>query len=218
MKTLKQTLGISLLLVTLLNSIEVLGQKRNSSSNRGVQTERKVDNGRVGRDYRGDNRYRTQPIRKIPHYGYPRHRRVVRTLPIHHVRILYRGLPYYYHSGIYYTAYGSEYVVVMPPIGFRINVLPVGHVRIVVGPSVYFYHSGLYYSKTVNVSANESVDNYEVTSPPVGIEVTEIPEDVEEIMIDGVVFYEYNDVIYKKITNEYGEVNYKVVYSKSNNN
>ncbi|WP_412986657.1 DUF6515 family protein [Pontimicrobium sp. IMCC45349] len=223
MKIINQTLSISLLLVTFLISGQVYGQKRGNNNNRSVKSERSIGNDRVITNNKvgTTHRYRTQPIRRNPHYRYPKHRRVIRTLPRHHVRILYRGLPYYYYSGVYYTVYGDQYIVVMPPVGFRIGVLPVGYVRIVVGPSVYFYHSGVYYTETVVVNKEEdynSEEKYQVTSPPVGVEVSELPEDVEEISIDGKVLYEYNDVFYKKVESSSGEITYKVVYSKTDSN
>jgi len=212
MKTLKHTLGISLLVISFLLSNEVNGQKRNNKSNKGTKTERINTKNRVTTPH--DKRYRTQPVTRNPHYIYPRHRRVVRTLPRHHVRIVYRGLPYFYYSGIYYTQYGDEYIVVMPPLGFRITVLPVGYTRIVVGPSIYFYHSGIYYleSKTPEDN-NEDDGKYEVVKPPIGTIVSEIHEDSEEVVVDGKTYYEYNDILYKKIIDTDNKVTYEVVYN-----
>ncbi|MFK2819245.1 DUF6515 family protein [Flavobacteriaceae sp. LMIT009] len=217
MKTFKNTFGISIIVLLLSLSVQdVQGQKRTKKSNdRGVRTERTYDNNRVGNNhYRYNDRYRTQPIRRHPHYRYPHHRRVVRTLPINHVRIVYRGLPYFYYSGLYYTMYGDEYIVVLPPRGFRIGVLPVGYVRVVVGPSVYFYHSGVYYTEATVTSEDEG--KYEVTLPPVGVVVNKIHEDAELVYIDGKEFYEYNYVMYKQIIGEQGEILFEVVYSKEN--
>jgi len=217
METLKKTLGISLLLITFLCSGQILGQKRNTNtSNRNVKSERTYNNDRVDINHRRNNRYRTQPILRNPHYRYPNRRRIIRTLPIHHVRTVYRGLPYFYYSGIYYTLYGDQYIVVMPPRGFRISVLPIGHVSVVVGPSQYFYHSGVYY--TENSTTVEGEGQYEVTQPPVGIRVDEISNESEEVFIDGKTFYDFNNVLYKKIIDSQGNINYEVVYSKSDNN
>jgi hypothetical protein len=217
MKTIKNTLGISLLVISFLFSGEIQGQKRNNSSNRNVKIERGVGNdNRVGSSHHRNDRYRTQPKHRNPSYRYPRHRRVVRTLPMHHIRLTHRGLPYFYYSGIYYTLYGNEYIVVMPPRGFRITVLPVGHLRIVVGPSVYFYHSGIYYTETTTTSSMESEGKYEVTQPPVGVVLSEIPDDAEKVNIDGKVLYEHNKILYKKSDTFEGETTYEVVYSKPN--
>ncbi|MEH6535380.1 MAG: DUF6515 family protein [Psychroserpens sp.] len=217
MITLKKTLGISLLLCLFLFPNQIVGQKRNTTKNRSVKTEKTHTNDRVSSTHnRHNDRYRTQPIRRSPHFRYPRHRRVIGVLPRHHVRLVYGGLPYYYYSGIYYTMYGDQYIVVMPPRGFRITVLPVGYTRIVIGPSIYFYHSGVYYSES-STNSTESEGNYEVSQPPVGIVLNDIHEDSEKVVIDGKILYEYNDVLYKKNTNLEGSMTYEVVYSKSNN-
>ena len=215
METLKKTLGLSLLLIIFLLSIQVQGQKKGNNGNRKVKNERSHNNDRVGNNHNRNSRYRTQPIHRNPSYRYPNRRRVVRTLPRHHVTLMYGGLSYFYYSGIYYSLYGEEYIVVMPPRGFRIHVLPVGYVRIVVGPSIYFYHSGVYYSESA-VSTTEADGKYEVTKAPVGVVLNDISEDSEEIVIDGKIFYEYNDVLYKKVINSEGIASYKVVYSKQN--
>ncbi len=215
MNTIKNNIGIGFLIILLsFSSQEVNGQNRTKKSgDRNIRTERNFSNDRVRDDhYRRDDRFRTQPIRRHPHYRYPRHRRVVRTLPINHVRIVYRGLPYFYYAGLYYTMYGNDYIVVLPPRGFRIGVLPVGHVRIVVGPSVYFYHSGVYYTETTVTNSDE--EKYEVTSPPVGVVVDSLDDEAEIIYIDGKEFYEYNDIIYKQIIGANGETLFEVVYSK----
>ncbi|WP_353780010.1 DUF6515 family protein [Winogradskyella sp. 3972H.M.0a.05] len=213
MRTTKQIIGTGLLIMTFLLSYNVQGQRRTNNSNRIVKTERTVSNDRVKTNHhRHNDRYRTQPIRRSPHYRYPRHRRVIRTLPVNHVRIVYRGMPYFYYSGIYYTSYGDEYIVVLPPRGFRISVLPVGHVRIVVGPTVYFYHSGIYYVESTETNVEEE-GKYEVTQPPVGTVVTEIHEDSEEVSVDGKTYYEYNDVLYKKRIDNEGDITYEVVYN-----
>ena len=214
MKTSNNILKIGLLIITLLISNgELNAQKRSSKKTNNVRTERQYDNG-ISKNHYPNNRYRTQPIHRHPHYRYPVHRRVVRTLPRNHVRIVYGGLPYFYCSGIFYTLTGDHYVVVLPPRGFRVSVLPVGNVRIVVGTSVFFYHSGVYYSESV--ITNEDEGKYEVTLPPVGVVVSEIHKDAEKVYIDGKELYEYNDVMYKKVTNEFGETLFEVVYSKLN--
>ena len=215
MEILKKTIGISLLLISFLVSNSIQGQKRNNNSKRSVKTERSMSNNRVKSDnHRHNDRYRTQPIRRSSHYRYPHHRRVVVTLPRHHVRLVYRGLPYFYYSGIYYTQYGSEYIVVMPPRGFRITVLPIGHVRIVVGSSVYFYHSGVYYTETITTSTDNE-GKYEVTQPPVGVILNDIDKGAEEVVIDGKLLYEFNNVLYKKKADVDGNISYEVVYNKS---
>lgn len=216
MKTLKRIFGISLLLVALLVSNQVEAQRKDNKRDRGVQTERAYGkNNRVATNHNGGNRYRTQPIRRNPHYRYPKHRKVVRTLHHKHLRFVYGGLPYFYYAGIYYSVYGDEYIVVIPPRGFRVGVLPVGYVRIMVGPSVYFYHSGVYYNEVISSNSDEK---YEITQPPVGAVITDISNEAEQVVMDGNVLYEYNDTFYKQIKTDNGKTAYEVVFSKNNNN
>ena len=191
-------------------SSEIEGQSRNGSRSNKHKIERTTHK-KVRIDHYRHDRYRTQPIYRNPKYRYPRHRRVVRTLPRHHVRLVHRGLHYYYYSGIFYSLYGDQYVVVLPPVGFRMSILPVGHIRIVVGPSVYFYHSGIYYIQTDNKE-----EPYEVTQPPVGVVVDELPEEVEKVVMDGREYYEYNNVIYKEKTDSEGNKTYEIVYNNTN--
>ena len=217
MDTLKKTFGIGVLVCLFLLPNNVMGQKRQTTKNRTVKTERSRTNDHVNTTHRRhDNKYRTQPIRRNPHYRYPYHRRVVRTLPVNHIRLTFRGLSYFYYSGIYYTLYGNEYIVVMPPRGFRITVLPVGYTRLVVGPSIYFYHSGVYYIES-STTSSDTDGKYEVTQPPVGVVLNDIPDDSKEVIIDGKTLYEYNDILYKKHKTQEGNITYEVVYSKSDN-
>ncbi len=208
MGTFKRTLGITLLIISFLSVNQTYAQKRSNNYKKVTKTQR-VEN-RVNHH----NRYRTYPIYRNPAYRYPYHRRVIRTLPVHHVRIVYRGLPYFYYSGVYYTVYGDEYMVVLPPRGFRITVLPVGHIRLVIGTSVYFYHSGIYYTTTTTTST-ESEEGYEVTQPPIGIILNDIPSEAKVVIIDGNTYYEFNDILYKKGTDLNGKNTYEVVYCKS---
>ena len=186
---------------------QVYGQRGRRVDNR-PRTERVVNKKKVvDNRYHNNRRYRTQPIRNDYRYRYPRRRRVVRTLPRVHRRVVFRGTPFCYSSGVFYISSGSEYVVVFPPRGFRINVLPVGHVRIVFGPRVYFYYGGVYY---IENPTPESEDKYEVVTPPIGTVVETLPEDVSTVDIDGKTHYQYDDIIYEKISVD-GKTSYKVV-------
>ncbi|PCI34820.1 MAG: hypothetical protein COB60_05685 [Flavobacteriaceae bacterium] len=211
MKAVKNIIRITLLLIALISTQHMEAQKRSGKESNRAKEQRSYD---YKPNHRQGDRYRTQPIRRNPHYRYPQHRRVVRTLHHNHLRFVFGGLSYFYYSGVYYTAYGNEYLVVVPPRGFRVAVLPVGHVRIMVGPVPYFYHSGIYYVESNDVNSNEQ---YEITQPPIGAVITDISEDADQIIMDGNVLYEYNDVFYKRIDNENGSPTYKVVYSKNNN-
>lgn len=211
----KKIFQIGFLFIFLLGSSELIAQKRSTRATK-VAASKSINTNRVGSQNYRHGRVRKQPVRRNVNYRYPRHRRAVRVLPRHHVRIVYRGLPYFYHAGIYYTTHGSEYAIILPPRGFRIAVLPVGHVRIVVGPTVYYYHSGIYYT-AAPVSVENPEPEYEVVTPPVGTIVTEIHEDCEEVLLDGTILYKYNDVLYKRIINETSGEAYEVVYNNNSN-
>ncbi|WP_103072181.1 DUF6515 family protein [Aquimarina sediminis] len=216
MKTIPKVATIILVLVSFFGIQPVLAQRKGGVASKDTKVYRDYDNRRsVGTDHYRDGRYRTQPIYRNPHYRYPRHHRVVRTLPRHHMRVMYLGLPYFYYAGIYYTVYNDAYTVVLPPSGFRITVLPVGYVSITVGPSIYFYHSGVYYTKTSTPSSEEV--RYEVTYPPVGTLITDIHEDAEEVIIDGKIFYDFNNVLYKRVSTFDGNTAYEVVYINKEN-
>ncbi|MFT5862395.1 MAG: hypothetical protein ACI828_001043 [Flavobacteriales bacterium] len=213
MKTANKFAAIIFLVIAFISCSNLNAQRKGSQGNGKMQTHQSSGNKRVSVKHHSNDRYRTQPIRRNPHYRYPRHRRVVGSLHHHHVRMFYRGLPYYYYAGLYYTAYGDDYVIVLPPRGFRITVLPVGNVRLVVGPSVYFYHSGVYYvERTVS---DDREERYEVTQAPVGGVVEDLPDDVEEVVIDGKIFYDHNEVLYKKVFLNDGKVSYEVIYIKT---
>lgn len=192
-------------LMLLPNNLEA--QSRNAKAQRGTM-DRKMDK-RIGTDHYRSDRYRTQPIGRRHHYRYPRHRRYVRTLPVGYSRFYFGGFNYYFHAGIYYMLHGDNYVVVLPPSGFRIAVLPSGYVRVVVGPRIYFYHSGVYY---MELSDGGDQENYEVTKPPLGGIIKELPQDAEEVVIDGKILYDDNGVLYKKIYLNEDEVGYEIVY------
>lgn len=211
MKTVNKIISITLLLITLISTGQMEAQKRGGKDSKAATTHR---NYAPKPNHRQGDRYRTQPIRRNPRFRYPNHRRVVRSLHHNHLRFVFGGLTYFYSSGVYYTSFGNEYMVVVPPGGFRVAVLPVGYVRIMVGPVPYFYHSGIYY---VASNDSNSIENFEITEPPVGAVISDISQDAEQIIMDGNILYEYNDVFYKPINNENGKTTYKVVYSKNKN-
>jgi hypothetical protein len=62
-------------------------------------------------------------------YGkWPARGTTVRVMPQGGVWRTHNGVRYVYRNGFYYQPYGSSYVIVAPPIGFRIGALPIGFV------------------------------------------------------------------------------------------
>jgi len=131
--------------------------------------------------------------------------RVVRVVPPEARIIHYRSVPYYFHAGLYYNFIGGRYVVVAPPRGIRVNVLPSNHFYFQFGGIPFYYLEGGYYTKKGKA--------YEVTPPPVGAIVPSLPDEAEKVTIEGKVFYEYDDTIYKLTETEAG-LKYEVVGEK----
>ncbi len=78
---------------------------------------------------------------------------------------------------------------VLPPTGFRVATIPWAYSTFTVAGQSYFYANGLYYTRVKK--------QYEVTKPPVGAVIPQLPEGHEEALIDGKTFYTYDDTFYK---------------------
>jgi hypothetical protein len=144
------------------------------------------------RDARNDHFYGRWPargasVRVLPQGGYWRN---------------HNGIRYMYHNGFYYRPYGSSYVVVAPPFGFRITTLPVGFVAFTLANAAYYYYAGAYYQRYNN--------EYVVVQPPLGALVQSIPEGGQQVVIDGNTFYIVDGVQYQAVM-FHGSIWYKVI-------
>jgi len=129
--------------------------------------------------------------------------RTIQVLPVGYTTIIYKNRNYYHHGGYFYNYSGNNYVIIAPPRGLRIKTLPIGYKTIVVGGVNRYYYRGVYYRPVES--------QYETFEPAVGTVVPELPdEDVDEVTIDGITYYEYGDTLYKKIVTADG-VKYEVV-------
>lgn len=127
----------------------------------------------------------------------------IQVLAANHTRIIYRNRPYYYQEGRYYRFYNNSYWIIPPPRGIRIGFLPVGYRRVFVGNVSNYYYLGSYYRPVGN--------EYEAFEPNIGTIVPDLPPDnIEEVTIDGLTYYECNDILYKLITTTNG-IEYEVV-------
>lgn len=126
-----------------------------------------------------------------------RRQRAINVLPGKAIVMTHRNVPYYYISGTYYRKSGAGYVVAPAPIGLRVRSLPAGYCKVVVGPVAIFHFGGTFYKQ---LNDNE----YEVIAPPNGGIVYDLPDDAQEITVDGKVYYEYNGTLYKKVETESG--------------
>ncbi|MDR3697756.1 DUF6515 family protein [Mucilaginibacter sp.] len=102
---------------------------------------------------------------------------------------------YHYNRGYYNTYYGVN-------LGFRCNVLPYGYYPFFWGDDQYYFSNGLFYTYD-----NEE---YTVVEPPVGAEVTSLPDKAQSIVINGQQYYELNGVYYQAVTKDDGTVVYMV--------
>ncbi len=109
----------------------------------------------------------------------------------------YWGNHGYYHYNHGY--YGSYY---LPRIGFTCGVLPYGYFPFYWGDYQYFYSEGLYYQYQDN--------QYTVVEPPIGAEITTLPEKAQSIVINGQQYYELNGVYYQPVTKDDGTTVYQI--------
>lgn len=101
----------------------------------------------------------------------------------------------YYNRGYYNSYY-------LPRLGFSCGVLPYGYYPFYFGDYQYYYSDGLYYQFDNN--------QYTVVEPPVGAEVTSVPDKAQSIVINGQQYYELNGVYYQAVTKDDGSVTYQI--------
>lgn len=102
------------------------------------------------RGYRFDGRYGHN--RYYPPRGY-----IAPTLPRHYRLIPYRGVPYYYDSGIWYRRGGVGFTVIVPPLGIMVPALPPYYTTLYVDSTPYYYADGVYYVWRRNAPGYEVV-------------------------------------------------------------
>jgi hypothetical protein len=69
------------------------------------------------------------------------------------------------------------------------KVLPFGYYPFYFGNTQFFYSGGLYYRQYER--------EYKVVVPPVGAEVPNLPDDAQEVTVNGTLFFEYKGVYYQ---------------------
>jgi hypothetical protein len=132
-------------------------------------------------------------------YGYPQRTGVVgngayRTAP--RVSSYWGTHGYYHFNHGYYTTY------YLARLGYTCRILPYGYYPFFWSDSQYFFCDGLFYTY-----AN---DEYTVVEPPVGAEVTTLPDNAQSIVINGQQYYECNGVYYQPVTKDDGSTVYVV--------
>ena len=110
------------------------------------------------------------------------------------------GAGYYagvgYHGGAFYRPGFGYYGY--PHLGFYLGILPFGYYPFYWGSSLYYYDDGIFYSPYDN-------GGYQVTAPPVGAAVPDLPKTAQPIKIDGIQYYELDGVYYKQTTDDKGK-------------
>lgn len=106
-----------------------------------------------------------------------------------------------YHGGAFYRPGFGYYGY--PHLGFYLGVMPFGYYPFYWGSSWYYYYGGVFYAPYAG-------GGYQVTSPPVGAGIPELPKDANPIKIDGVQYYELDGVYYKEGVDDKGKTIYIV--------
>ena len=113
---------------------------------------------------------------------------------------VYMAYPAIRRGGFYRPGFGYYGY---PQLGFYFGVLPFGYYPFYWGDDLFYYNAGIFYTPYDG-------GGYEVTTPPVGAAVPNIPEGAKAIKINGDQFYELNGVYYKAVVNDAGKTMYQV--------
>ena len=106
-----------------------------------------------------------------------------------------------YHNGAFYRPGYGYYGY--PHIGFYLGALPYGYYPFYWDSAWYYYYGGVFYSPYAN-------GGYQVTAPPIGAGIPDLPSDASAIRIDGIQYYEADGVYYKEGVNDKGKKIYTV--------
>ena len=101
---------------------------------------------------------------------------------------------HYYHGD-----FDSHY---KPRIGLSAGFLPYGYYPFYWDNYPYYFSEGFYYQYDNN--------QYKVVEPPIGAEVTQLPEKAQSIAINDRQYYELNGVYYQPVTKNNGTVIYQI--------
>jgi hypothetical protein len=108
------------------------------------------------------------------------------------------GLGLGFRGGVYNRGYYGY-----PGIGFRIGFLPYGYYPFYYGSDLYYYYGGTFYRPYDG-------GGYEVTVPPVGAAVPQLPKGAKSIAIDGQQYFEFSGVYYQQSVDDKGKKIYVI--------
>jgi hypothetical protein len=139
---------------------------------------------RVGVIQRGATSGNTGAYRTVPQIGYG------------------HGSGYWGNHGYYHYNHGYYNSYYYPRLGFTCGFLPYGYYPFYYGDFQYYYSDGLFYQ----------YDNsqYTVVEPPIGAQITTLPDKAQSIVINGIQYYELNGVYYLPVTKDDGTVVYEI--------
>ncbi|MFT6964010.1 MAG: hypothetical protein ACJAWV_003750 [Flammeovirgaceae bacterium] len=191
----------------------VVNKTNNVRNNRVGNTNRVVRYNKVGQNRTVTNRGVNQRNRVVTNRRVTSGRgfstqvsRTCAVLPRGSVSISFNNRRYGFADGRYFVPRGGVYVSIFPPIGLRVRVLPPTRCRIFCGGVNYFVASGVFYNRLPN-------NEYQVVDVPVGAVVNSLPLNANRVELEGFVYYTSNDIYYKAILDDYGNVQYEVVGS-----
>ncbi|MGZ3945159.1 MAG: DUF6515 family protein [Mucilaginibacter sp.] len=98
---------------------------------------------------------------------------------------------------------GNRFFYGYPTIGFHLGLLPFGYYPFYWGSDLYYYSGGVFYRPYDD-------GGYEVTVPPVGAVVPDLPKGAKSIVINGQQYYEFNGVYFQATVDDKGKTTYVV--------
>ena len=125
-----------------------------------------ADRGSRQREFR-DSRYQHNR-------SYPARGQVIRQLPRDRRTVVHGGSRYYFSGGAWYRPRGSQFAVVVPPVGLFIPFLPPYYATIWLGGVPYYYANEVYYAHRGN--------GYVVVEPPKE-EVSQAPPPADQMFV-----------------------------------
>ncbi len=128
----------------------------------------------------------------------------VAKLPPTKYPIKHNGVNYYRNGSKFYKQVNGRFVLTVLPFGLRVPIIPAVH-------TIFRFNNINYYSSEGVIYQEAGNDEYVVVEPQVGMVVPELPMvNVSEVSIDGMVYFEFDGILYKQVPTVSG-LQYEVV-------
>jgi len=182
---------------------------------------------------RPDYHYRPGFSYHRPYYGFYSYYRPflgvrINVLPFGYYPFYYGPDQFFYSGGFFYRQYDDGYKIVVPPVGAQVPSIPSEAKAISINGQTYFEYKGVYYNSTVDangktiyvVAGKDGVLDTDATAPSdsninnlpkEGDVVTELPANVRDVVIKGVLYYVSEDGVYYEKVMDGDKVTYKVI-------